>query len=80
MKLHRAAAGLKPLADDKLLSRAVNGILDFGSTNIDRPDGPGLVRTICNVMSANYALTPPPRPFLSGMERSVFVVLMHKSP
>jgi len=69
--------GLKPPADDKLLSRAVNGILDFGSTNIDRPDGPGPVRTICNVMSANYALAPP---FLSGMERPVFVVLMHKSP
>jgi len=76
--------GLKPPADDKLLSRAVNGILDFGSTNIDRPDGPGPVRTICNVMSANYALAPPPPPppppFLSGMERPVFVVLMHKSP
>lgn len=50
-RLRCAAAGLEPPPDDKLLSRAVNGILGFGLTNIDRPDGPA--RTICNVMSAN---------------------------
>lgn len=38
VRLQRVAAALKPSPDDKLLSRAVNGILGFGLTNIDRPD------------------------------------------